>query len=82
MLIDSLVSPSLPVIESRSEIHGITEAQLKDVRYTTRHAQAFLLSICSDRTILIGHSVHHDLRSLRFVHRYFLYSLLSRIYFN
>lgn len=66
---DSLVCPSLPIVESRCEIHGITEEQLKDVKYTTRHAQAFLLSICSDRTILIGHSLHHDLRTLRFAHK-------------
>jgi hypothetical protein len=59
----------MPIVESKSHIHGITEDQLKDVKYTLRHAQAFLHSICCDRTIIIGHAVHHDLKTLHFSHK-------------
>jgi RNA exonuclease 1 len=38
------------------------------VSFTLRHAQAFLLNICSDRTIIVGHAVHHDLKALKLNH--------------
>jgi hypothetical protein len=63
------VCPPLPISDSKAYIHGITEDDLKDVKYTLRHAQAFLLSICCDRTILVGHGICHDLKTLRFAHR-------------
>jgi len=38
------------------------------VQFTLRHAQAILLKICTDQTIIIGHSVHNDLKALKFEH--------------
>jgi len=68
VLIDKLVSPALPISDARTSIHGITEDQLRGVQYTLRQAQADLLNMCSDRTVLIGHSLHKDLKALRFCH--------------
>lgn len=69
ILIDSLVQPLMPVKDIRSNIHGITEAQLQGVSFTLRHAQAFLLNICSEDTIIVGHAVHNDLKALHFSHK-------------
>jgi DNA polymerase III epsilon subunit-like protein len=59
----------MPVTEWRSRIHGITKENLNGVLFTLRHAQAFMLNACSDRTIIVGHAVHHDLKALKFQHR-------------
>ncbi len=69
VLLDSLVQPSLPITDLRSRIHGITEEQLSTVKFTLRHAQAALYNLISDKTIIIGHSVHNDLKALHFNHR-------------
>ena len=67
-LFDQLVCPGLPVTSNRTHIHGITEDQMRGATWTLRHAQAALLSICSEHTVLVGHSVHKDLKAMRFVH--------------
>jgi len=69
VLIDSLVQPGLPVTETRTNIHGITEKQLLSAPWTLRQAQAAILNICSDQTIIIGHSIHKDMKSLKFNHK-------------
>ena len=68
VLIDVLVVPANPITDMRSHIHGITEEHLKDQKFTLRQAQAFLYNLCSDRTIIVGHSVHNDLKALHFQH--------------
>lgn len=69
VLIDALVAPGLPITDARTHIHGITEQQLSGITWTLRHAQAALLGLCSDRTVFVGHSLHKDLRALKFNHR-------------
>lgn len=69
ILLDTLVSPTWPISEMRTRIHGISQDNLNGVTFTLRHAQAFLMNICSDRTILVGHALHHDLRALKFNHK-------------
>lgn len=68
VLLDTLVAPNMPITEIRSHIHGITEEQLKTTNFTLRQAQAFLYQNCSEDTIIVGHSVHNDLKALRFNH--------------
>lgn len=69
VLIDALVVPTNPITDMRSHIHGITEDHLKDQKFTLRQAQAFLYNLCTDRTIIVGHSVHNDLKALHFQHQ-------------
>ena len=59
----------LPIIDIKTAIHGITEPQVEKVKYTLRQAQAFLLNICTADTIIVGHAVHNDLKSLKFNHK-------------
>jgi RNA exonuclease 1 len=68
VLLDTLVQPAMPITDLRTRIHGVTEDQLTPVRYTLRHAQAALYNLITDRTIIIGHSVHNDLKALHFNH--------------
>lgn len=59
----------MPISDCKTDIHGISEDQLKVVSFSLRHAQAFLMNICSSDTIIIGHAVHNDFKALRFDHR-------------
>lgn len=69
VLVDQLVKPAFPITDSRAHIHGIPQERLEGVDFTLRHAQAELLKLCSDYTIIVGHSVHNDLKALRCVHK-------------
>ena len=60
----------MTIKDMRTQIHGITEDMLRDVKFTLRHAQAFLMKIVSERTILLGHGLFNDLKALKFDHRY------------
>ena len=68
VIVDSLVNPLLPVTNMRSHIHGINEEALRNVQFTLRHAQAILMNTISDRTVIVGHALHHDFKSLKFNH--------------
>ena len=62
VLLDTLVIPGWPVTDWRTTIHGISEQDLAATTFTLRHAQAFLLNLCHEDTIILGHAVHHDLK--------------------
>lgn len=66
--LDSLVSPSLPVVDYVTRIHGIDEAALSSVTFTRRHAQAALVNLFCAKTVLVGHAICNDLDSLKFHH--------------
>lgn len=68
VLVDTLVVPMFPIVDCKTNIHGILEEQIKAVNFSLRHAQAFLYGICSSDTIVIGHAVHNDLKALKFEH--------------
>ena len=44
---------------------GITEEDLEDVTTSIRDVQAVLLSLFTDKTILLGHSLESDLNALK-----------------
>ena len=69
VLVDSLVNPELPVAEMRTNIHGITEEEVTNVQFTLRHAQAIMKAYCGEGTVLVGHALYNDLRTLKFNHR-------------
>jgi RNA exonuclease 1 len=68
VLLDTLVLPSLPVIDYRSDIHGIKPTDLRDVRFTFRHAQAAMLQLCCSETVVVGHGLCNDLTALKMRH--------------
>jgi len=68
VLLNTLVKPSWPVIDYRTKINGIGKKHLANVKFTLKHAQDFLLNLCSDETIIIGHALYNDLVSLKLEH--------------
>lgn len=68
VLLDTLVKPIWPVTNYRTWVNGITEADLENVKFTLRHAQAFMMALCSHNTVIIGHAVCNDLIALKMEH--------------
>jgi RNA exonuclease 1 len=68
VLLDTLVKPAWPVVDYRTWINGIAEEHLENVQFTLRHAQAFMLALCSQETVILGHAVNNDLAALRMTH--------------
>ena len=68
VLLDTLVKPAWPVTDYRDRINGIKEEHLKNVQFTLLHAQAFMLALCSEETVIIGHALHNDLVAIKMEH--------------
>jgi len=68
VLIDTLVKPAWPVTDYRTWVNGLSKEDLDPVQFTTRHAQAFMVALCSDQTVILGHAVHNDLAAMRMEH--------------
>lgn len=68
VLVDSLVNPEFPIADMRTYIHGITEEEVTNVKFTLRHAQAILKAYCGEGSVLVGHALYNDLRTLKFNH--------------
>mmetsp|Transcript_11497 Transcript_11497/g.29094 ORF Transcript_11497/g.29094 Transcript_11497/m.29094 type:complete len:547 (+) Transcript_11497:136-1776(+) len=68
VLLDTLVKPSWPVKDYRTKINGIAKEHLENVEFTLRHAQAFMLTLCNEETVIVGHAVHNDLVALNMEH--------------
>jgi RNA exonuclease 1 len=68
VLLDTLVKPSWPVTNYRTWVNGITKENLDSVEFTLRHAQAFMMALCSEETVIVGHAVHNDLAALNMEH--------------
>nr|CAG4643740.1 EOG090X01LQ [Lepidurus arcticus] len=66
---ETLVKPEHPLLDCNTRFSGITEEDLRPVKTTIRDVQAALLSMFSDKTILIGHSLDSDLRALKLIHK-------------
>lgn len=47
---------------------GITEEDMKDVTTTMLDVQATLLTMFSNKTILVGHSLESDFKALKLLH--------------
>jgi RNA exonuclease 1 len=68
VLLDTLVKPAWPVIDYRTWVNGIKQEDLEKVQFTVRHAQAYLMALCSEETIILGHAVHNDLAACQMEH--------------
>lgn len=68
VLLDTLVKPAWPVTDYRTRINGISKDDLDKVEFTLRHAQAFMMALCSEETVIVGHAVQNDLAALNMEH--------------
>ena len=68
VLLDTLVKPAWPVTDYRTRINGVTKEHLDKVEFTLRHAQAFMMALCNQETVIVGHAVHNDLVALNMEH--------------
>lgn len=57
------------MVDPKTDIHGITLEMIEQSKITLAKAQKQLLKYISSDTIVVGHSVHGDLASLRIDHR-------------
>lgn len=65
----SLVKPNKPVADYRTEITGVSAEDLEGVTCSLTDIQRSMKKLLSNETILVGHSVHNDLRVLKIVHQ-------------
>ncbi|CAM9457641.1 unnamed protein product, partial [Choristocarpus tenellus] len=64
-LLDTLVRPTNPVIEWRSDIHGVKADHVTECTFSHRHAQAAMARLCCKHTVIIGHALNNDLEALK-----------------
>ncbi|CAM9921609.1 unnamed protein product [Ectocarpus sp. 6 AP-2014] len=67
-LMDTLVRPGNPVVDWRTDIHGVAPEHLEGVMFTHRHAQVAISRICCPHTVIIGHALNNDLSALKMTH--------------
>ncbi|XP_046405797.1 RNA exonuclease 1 homolog [Ischnura elegans] len=65
---DTLVKPEKKVLDYCTRFSGIDEKAMEGVTKRLIDVQAALLSLFDKRTILIGHSLDSDLKSLKLIH--------------
>ncbi|KAK3090176.1 hypothetical protein FSP39_009745 [Pinctada imbricata] len=65
---ETLVRPDRKVIDYNTRFSGITMEDMRDVRTSLRDVQAVLLSLFTDKTILVGHSLESDLFAVKLIH--------------
>ncbi|XP_015596846.1 RNA exonuclease 1 homolog [Cephus cinctus] len=68
VIYETLVMPDNPIIDHNTRFSGITEENMKGVTTTLRDVQATLLTMFSEKTILVGHSLESDFKALKLIH--------------
>lgn len=68
IIYESLVKPRNPIIDYNTKFSGIKDGDLDNVDVSLEDVQRNLLTLINGRSILIGHSLESDLKSLKIVH--------------
>ncbi|WCJ31265.1 small RNA degrading nuclease 3 [Euphorbia peplus] len=66
--LDEKVKPFKPVEDYRTEITGISAADLDGVSYSLTDIQKSMKKLLKKGTILVGHGLHNDLQALKLDH--------------
>ncbi|KAI6174623.1 RNA exonuclease 1-like protein [Aphelenchoides bicaudatus] len=69
LVLDVLVKPKETIIDCNTKFSGLTIDVLENAECDLEKARRKLFEFVNSETILIGHSLESDLRSLRLVHR-------------
>ncbi|XP_031831329.1 putative exonuclease GOR [Nomia melanderi] len=64
----TLVRPESPILDYNTRYSGITEEDMRNVTTTLADVQKTMLTMFSEKTILVGHGLENDLRSLQLLH--------------
>ncbi|KAK9887631.1 hypothetical protein WA026_023590 [Henosepilachna vigintioctopunctata] len=68
-LYDSFVKPEYYVIDFNTRFSGVTQTDVTIFGRTLIQVQQDLLALIHEDTIIVGHSLHNDLRALKIMHR-------------
>ncbi|CAH8335617.1 unnamed protein product [Eruca vesicaria subsp. sativa] len=68
VVLDKFVKPSLPVIDYKTDITGVTAEDLEKATLSVADIQKKLQRFLSKGTILVGHGLHNDLQVLKVDH--------------
>ncbi|EMR09053.1 hypothetical protein PNEG_02824 [Pneumocystis murina B123] len=72
IIYDELVKPDSPIVDYLTQYSGITEERLSDITTRITDVQETLLKLIDKNTIIVGHSLEWDFRSLKFAHPYII----------
>ncbi|PAV68252.1 hypothetical protein WR25_11015 [Diploscapter pachys] len=70
VVFDTLVKPENRITNYLTEYSGLTEEMLADVNVTLADVQRAIQEVLPPDAILVGHSMHFDLKALKMAHPY------------
>lgn len=69
VLLDTFCRPINSVVDYLTQFSGVTEESLKDITITIKDIKELLRVLINSDTIIIGHSLESDLKSLQLIHK-------------
>lgn len=66
---EKIIKPSTKILDYNTRWSGLTDKDLRNCKTTLKDVQNDLLKIFNKDTILLGHSLDSDFKSLKLVHK-------------